>query len=325
MSYIPAKYLLLFFALLIFSSAFSQQPDTVVVYEYIYKTDTIWMEPKPVRDTIVLYQLKSIENATLILDTVQMKANLEIFSSGASATIPINCIILKGNQENLKSMKKTTFLGLTFLALNASLFAQPNIEKNIGVYLRGNFGGQTTHYYDFEKYEPYKQATTGANAEVSAVIGIKGNWPFSSYLSFSPRLSYTCIRGLKKHAYTKFPDSNKVYDIYNGIQASIFYFLSTDFLINYYLPIGKHTNYRIYGGLRTDFLVKQKEGIDLTDTNYTDFKKFMLNYVGGIGFDFGKHIYLEMEYSNHINNFVNTDYMWVKYGALSLNIGCYLF
>ena len=288
--------------LLVHNSVFSQNKDTIVIYEYVHVTDTVWIESDAKRDTFSIDRMRTIEDATLIIDTVNKAAKMVIFSSGRSATIPINNIILTDNNLNLNSMKKITFLGMTFLALSTSLFAQPDNSKNLGLYVRGNFGGQSAHYYGKEKYETYKQATDGASAEATAVVGIKGNWPLNSFLSFSPRLSYTHIRGLREKSFSTFTGSDVVFLNYNATATSKFYFLSTDFLLNYYLPFGKYTNYRIYGGLRTDFLVKQNEGINLNDPNYTGFKKVMLNYVGGIGFDFGKRVFLELEYSNHINN-----------------------
>ncbi len=311
-------------AMLVFNSVFPQNKDTIVIYEYVHITDTVWIESEVKRDPFSIDRMRPIENATLIIDTVNKSAEMVIFSSGRSATIPINNIILTDNNLNLNSMKKTTFLGITFLALSTSLFAQPDNSKNLGIYIRGNYGNQSAHYYEQEAYnEKYHHSTDGASVEATAVFGVKGNLPLNSFLSFSPRISYTHIRGLRPQSYTIYDD--KIITYYRATETSKFYFLSTDFLLNYYLPFGKNTNYRIYGGLRTDFLVKQNSGIDLTDPNYKGFKKVMLNYVGGIGFDFGKRIFLEMEYSNHINNFVNTDYMWVKYGAFSMNLGCYIF
>ncbi|MBP7507081.1 MAG: outer membrane beta-barrel protein [Prolixibacteraceae bacterium] len=311
-------------AMLVLNSVFSQSKDTIVIYEYVHITDTVWLESNTKRDTVYIDLMSPIENATLIIDTLNKSAEMHIFSSGRSATIPINNIILSDNNLNLNSMKKITFLGITFLALSNSLIAQPDNTKNIGLYVRGNYGSQSAHYYEEEALNTnYNQSTDGASVEATAVFGVKGNLPLNSFLSFSPRLSYTHIRGLRPKSYTIYDD--KIITHYSATETSKFYFLSTDFLLNYYLPFGKNTNYRLFGGLRTDFLVKQNSGIDLTDPNYKGFKKVMLNYVGGIGFDFGKRVFLELEYSNHINNFVNTDYMWVKYGAVSMNLGCYLF
>lgn len=311
-------------AMLVSNSVFPQSKDTIVIYEYVHITDTVWIESSPKRDTFSIDRMSPIENATLIIDTVNKSAEMVIISAGKSATISINNIILTDNNLNLNSMKKTTFLGMTFLALSTSLFAQPDNSKNLGLYIRGNYGSQSAHYYEEEVYnETYSQSTDGASVEATAVFGIKGNLPINSFLSFSPRLSYTHIRGLRPKSYAIYND--KIITHYSATATSKFYFLSTDFLLNYYLPFGNNTNYRLYGGLRTDFLIKQSDNFITNDTRYAGFNKLMFNYVGGIGFDFGKRIFLELEYSNHINNFVNTDYMWVKYGAFSMNLGCYLF
>jgi hypothetical protein len=131
MNNIPSKYLLLFFALLFSGSAFPQPPDTIVVYEYIYKTDTVWLESKPTRDTFKLQQLKNIEDATLFIDTTTKKANLEIFSSGKSATIPIKHIIYNGKQEQSK-MKRRGFFTLLLLPFQMMSFGQAEFSINAG-------------------------------------------------------------------------------------------------------------------------------------------------------------------------------------------------
>lgn len=294
---------------------FAQQ-DTVVVYEYIFKSDTVWLESKPTRDTKELQQLQKVEDATLFIDTTNNKTELVIFSCGKSATIPIKNIILSDNQKKKKSMNRITFFGLTFLALNSSIYAQPTMEKNIGVYFRGNMEFQVVNYHNLlvDNNIVYTDLRS-TRYRIDPALGVKGNFPFSSFLSFSPRLSFTQIGGgFEKNE--------------NGIEfanKTMFYFLSTDLLLNYYTFKGKCINGRIYGGLRADCLVKQKEGIDLTDSQYKNYKSILFNYVGGLGIDIGKHLYTELEYSNNINRFVNNSDLTIKYGAVSINIGYYLF
>jgi hypothetical protein len=310
-----AKLFNLTIALLVTGSAFSQIPDTLVVYEYIHVTDTVWMETEAP-------ELESIETAILHLDTLKMKGNIELIYPGKSATIPINNIILTDNLKKLESMKRITFLGLTFLALNMGVFAQPNNEKNIGVYVQGNTGWQTAYYYEMEQYGK-SNAKHDVSIEHNITGGLKANIPINSAFSFSPRLSFAQFKGLRKQTTIIYPDKNR-YDGYTSLNFdSKFYFLTSDFLFNYYFPIGVKTTYRAYGGFRSDFLVAQRSEIVFDDPNYSNFSKVMLNYVGGIGFDFGKHVFLELEYSNHINNFVNTSYMRVRNGALSINLGWY--
>ncbi|MGF7140550.1 outer membrane beta-barrel protein [Roseimarinus sediminis] len=303
-------------ALLLTGSAFSQIPDTIVVYEYIIVTDTVWMEPE-------VSEMESIETAILHLDTLKMKGNIELIYPEKSATIPINHIILANNNYKIESMKRITFLGLTFLVLNGSILAQPNIENAIGLYLKGNSGWQTAYYYEMEQYGK-SVAKQEASIENNITGGIKGNFPISSSFSFSPRFSFTHLKGLRNQYTFYFSESNKSYAGYTSNNfESKFYFLSTDFLINYYFPVVQKANYRVYGGLRFDFLVLQRSEIVFDDPQYSNFGKVMLNYVGGIGFDFAKRFFFELEYSNHINNFVNTNYMRVRNGAFSMNIGWY--
>jgi hypothetical protein len=109
---------------------FAQQ-DTVVVYEYIYKTDTVWLESQPVRDTIIIEKLQNIEDATLFIDTSANKADLVIFSSGTSATIPIKRIIYNGNQDQSKMKRKGLFT-LLLLPFQMMSFGQAEFSINAG-------------------------------------------------------------------------------------------------------------------------------------------------------------------------------------------------
>jgi hypothetical protein len=111
------KYLLLLFALLPLSNAFSQLPDTVVVYEYIYKTDTVWMESKPVHDTIIVEKLQGIEDATIVIDTVSKESKLIYFFPGGGATIPVNRILLNENHLKIDKMKRVSFFTMFFFGL----------------------------------------------------------------------------------------------------------------------------------------------------------------------------------------------------------------
>jgi hypothetical protein len=303
---------ILLIMILVSNKLFAQQ-DTVVVYEYIYKTDTVWMEQKPARETMNIQLLQNSEDATLIIDTTNHKTELVIFSCGQRATIPIKNIILSDNQKKEKSMKRFTFMGLTFLALNSSIFAQPKMEKNMGVYFRGNVEFQTTHYHGLNE-EMYSESY-----KLSPALGVKGNFPFSPFLSLSPRISYTKISGGYRLIENGADNSGTT------IWGTMFYFLSTDLLLNYYGLKGKYINGRIYGGVRADCLAKQKEGVDLTDSKYKDYRSILFNYVGGLGVDIGKHLYTELEYSNNINRFISNADMTIKYGAFSINIGYYLF
>nr|HPR60136.1 hypothetical protein [Prolixibacteraceae bacterium] len=275
----------LIIALLVTGSAFSQTPDTIVVYEYIHVIDTVWMETE-------VLELENIETAILHFDTLKMEGNIELIYPCKSATIPINHIILSNNLLKLESMKRITLLGLTFLAMNTGVFSQPSNEKNIGVYVRGNTGWQTAYYYEMEQYGK-SNAKHDVSIENNVTGGLKANIPINSAFSFSPRLSIAQFKGLQKQTTIVYPDNNK-YDGYASRNFnSRFYFLTSDFLFNFYFPIGVKTTYRAYGGLRSDFLVAQRSEVVFDDPNYSNFSKVLLNYVGGVGFDFGKHFFLE--------------------------------
>lgn len=127
------KYLLFFFTLLYTGRTFSQPPDTIVIIEYIYKTDTVWMEPRPVQDTTIVEKWRRIEEATLVLDTIDHQTNLIYFSSGRSATIPINHILYNENHIKISNMKKVSFFSLLFLAIQSISYAQPDISVKAGI------------------------------------------------------------------------------------------------------------------------------------------------------------------------------------------------
>jgi hypothetical protein len=123
---------ILLILILVSNKLFAQQ-DTVVVYEYIYQTDTVWLKPEPNRDTTDLRQLQNIDDATLIIDTTNHKSELVIFSSGQSATIPINRILLNENHLKLNRMKKVSFFTMFFLAVQSIAYAQPDISIKAGI------------------------------------------------------------------------------------------------------------------------------------------------------------------------------------------------
>lgn len=106
----------LIMALLFWGSAFSQLPDTVVVYEYIYVTDTVWIEAE-------MSKLKQIDTSTVKFVPDNINAQFELFYNEKSATISDSCIINNIN-DNDTEMKRTTFLTLLLLTLQSASFGQ---------------------------------------------------------------------------------------------------------------------------------------------------------------------------------------------------------
>ncbi len=156
--------------LILWASLVHAQPDTLVVYEYIYITDTVWLEPNPVRDTLIIEQLPSIECATLYFDSILGKADLVIISNGASATIPIDRIIL-GGYTNQKEMKQKGFFTLLLLAIQSVLPAQPTVDF---------YTGTTGHWFQ------HNVSTVSNPMGLGAHMGAAINLPFKN-----PRWSFS--------------------------------------------------------------------------------------------------------------------------------------
>ncbi|MBN2807767.1 MAG: hypothetical protein JXR22_14010 [Prolixibacteraceae bacterium] len=148
--------------LMLLASLANAQPDTLIVYEYIYITDTVWLEAEPVRDTLVIEQLSSIESATLFFDSVKKKAELVIISGGASATIPIHRIIMGENNEQ-KEMKQKGIFTLLLLSIQSVLPAQPTIDC---------YTGTTGHWFQ------HNVSTISNPMELGAHMGLAVNLPF---------------------------------------------------------------------------------------------------------------------------------------------------
>ncbi|MBN1925773.1 MAG: hypothetical protein JW798_08055 [Prolixibacteraceae bacterium] len=178
-------------SILLLSAAIAKaQPDTIVVYEYIYKTDTVWVEPEPVRDTMVIDQLQSIECATLFFDSIQKKANLVIFSNGASATIPINRIIMGGN-KNQTEMKQKGFFTLLLLSMQTILCAQPTLDF---------YTGTTSHWFQHNTSTISNPMCLGAHMGYELNIPLKNpKWAVSTGLELHfvfPTGEYKQIRAI---------------------------------------------------------------------------------------------------------------------------------
>jgi len=328
---------LLLLALLSFISAFSQPPDTVVVYEYIYKTDTVWLEPKPTRDTLVIEKLESIGEANLFFDTTNNKASLQFFSSGASATIPINRIILTDNQQNLKSMKKITILGLALFSLAPAINAQP--KDQVGFYIKGNVA---THEYkkydDSDKYYhvEYWLPTLG--------FGVKYEYNLNKTFSTICNIGYLqrgCYQSGWTISYYAYPNA-PVEEITISKKTNRFHDITLDILFKMRFRKDNVIRPYFYTGLRGDYnLSKSIEyAIDKSHTlyegsfwwksdywkesGYYGFKKFNYGAVGGFGFDINKIALLEFEINHDLGYLIKNDLLKLRNFMFSVNIGFYL-
>jgi hypothetical protein len=93
----PILFLLFFIVIPVLLSA--QTPDTIVVYDYEYVTDTIWIEEEVNEHEPLLIETLKPQDRDYLLET--------------NATISNNGIYKDVNQ-NQTEMKKIAFLGLTF-------------------------------------------------------------------------------------------------------------------------------------------------------------------------------------------------------------------
>jgi hypothetical protein len=124
-------FLLLLFFILVRVAGYTQPTDTLFVYETVYITDTVWIEPAQKRDTTHICLLNSIKETTLLIDTFSNNATLVCFSNEKNATIPINRIYINRNQLNQTKMKKASCFTLLFLAIQSITFSQSFMDKNV--------------------------------------------------------------------------------------------------------------------------------------------------------------------------------------------------
>ncbi|MCF8358836.1 MAG: PorT family protein [Prolixibacteraceae bacterium] len=223
-------------------------------------------------------------------------------------------------------MNKIILQILTLLLISGQLFAQKGNGFNISFFTKGNFNAYSTHYFELDPYYEYNKNTEMVGGAFNASLGIAGNIPLNKPFAFYPRLGYTKLRGLQSTAYRYYyPDKTDPINIISNIAETRFYFISADFLLKYYLPLGNVKKYYIYGGLRTDFLLWDDDVLYDNELIFEGMNDFNLNYVGGLGFDFWKGFYFNLEYSNNITNFIKNDRYLIRYFSLSASLGIYVF
>lgn len=220
-------------------------------------------------------------------------------------------------------MKKLILLIAAILTMNLSTFSQSTNKLNIGIFTSGNFLSHTAHYYKLDNFFPNDDNTEMTGGALNASLGFTGNIPLSSSFSFSPRLGYTKLRGLLYSAYT-LPTKFDTVQILSQTAETRFYFVTTDFLMKYYLPLGQMKRCTVYGGLRTDFLLWDDARSYASEPVYNGMHKINFSYLAGLGFDFGKRSFFGLEYSHNLNYFSNNNEIWIKYFSVSAKLGFFL-
>lgn len=134
------------FLFLFVEFVFAQEPDTIISYEYIYITNTIWIEkPKKRTDTIPITRLNT-KNQKIFYDL--------------PATILENSIYPIETNKN-EDMKKIAFLGLTILLINSNAFCQNEWKDNLSLFLKANMASQLHSYSDEALTELFEKTTDG--------------------------------------------------------------------------------------------------------------------------------------------------------------------
>ncbi|MBN1925771.1 MAG: outer membrane beta-barrel protein [Prolixibacteraceae bacterium] len=220
---------------------------------------------------------------------------------------------------------KIAILSISMLVFSVNVFAQKGNRFNVSFFTKGNYHAFSTHYYKLDDYYDYNENTEVVGVALNASLGLAANVPLNKSFAFYPRLGYTKIRGLVEDAYSFYPDVPDTIRKLGNIAETRFYFITTDFLLKYYLPLGKTKKYYLYGGLRTDFLLWDDEVLYNNESIFEGMNDFNLSYVGGLGFDFWKGFYFNLEYSNNITNFIKNDRYLIRYFSVSASLGIYVF
>jgi hypothetical protein len=309
-------------ALLVTGSAFSQTPDTLVVYEYIHVTDTVWMETE-------VLELESIETAILHIDTLNMKGRIELIYPEKSATIPINHIILSDNLLKLESMKQITLLGLTFLVLQTSTWAQN--KTHFSFFIKENFNYQGYHYPVFENSYAspinYFSLIDRGNEPPSFSFGIKGNINFFKSTSISPSISYQSKSASIRNGYSSIssPSDTLFAHNYSPTREKQFSYLVLDFTIKHTFNKGKQIKPYVFGGIRNNIRISEIKDDKLIDELYNTFRRFDYGLLVGTGLLFKERFYLDIEFSRDLTWFVNNDKLKIRNSTLGFTLGFYIF
>jgi len=325
---------LLLFALLLTGSAFSQVPDTVVVYEYVYVTDTVWIE----RETIDFKKLISVEPAAF-----QVNNSLSTdFYPSTSATISDKSIYEVKNQKQ-DEMKKLAFLGLALFALNTSTKAQSEFKDNLSIFLKGNLATQLASFPDISNYNGSASSFTekefGEHLQLylpSVGFGVSSEIQLTHFLSFIPRACYI-QKGCSKQVsggkyYVKVPGEYNTYtNVYtndNEIQNR-FHTISTDILLKLAKKNYKKIQPMFYTGLSFDLLLWYKNEFEIDmlygpDNEYNNFKRLTYGLVNGIGLEANNNWYMQFEMNNDLSFLVKNKTLKIRNLVFSVNLGIYL-
>lgn len=333
------KILIIFFCIVCAVKTKAYQPDTMVIYEYIHITDTVWAEPETI-------PLKAIQTIVNINTPVDKNTQLKSFSFSNSATNSPNNIILSNKQQNNDSMKKLTFWGLTFLALNSAAIAQPVSKNTLGIYLKGNAVSQTHWYPGINRYIDYfyNENPTGyinedlfteenfgryaTNNLLSIGIGICYEHTISKRFSLISNIGYL-QRGSSEGKTKIEQENNNGTVILTEIQKkeNIFHNATADIQIKWRNKNIRNVIPYVFSGLRVDYTLTRNIEYQIDKANpfpessYKDFNAFNYGIASGVGLTIMQNFYIETEMNNDIGYLVNNNILKVRNTLFSINIG----
>ena len=109
--------------------------ETIVVYDTIKVYDTLKVEYKKELNSnaseTFFKNNNSAQNAVLVIDTANQKAQLVLFNKNDTATISISNIILSETNKNLETMKKEILTFATAAIVAQAAFAQKNTTDSL--------------------------------------------------------------------------------------------------------------------------------------------------------------------------------------------------
>ncbi len=329
-------------------SSFSQDQDTLVIYEYFYQVDTVWIE-NPMKDKL-LNDLTLPKNSSIFFvsnpneNKVELKAIID--TNGATfPEKPINTSKLQINDE----MKRVLLLGLMLAGSNVSSYAQTANEKKWSFFVNTAYTSQMHSYPNIANTPditvwtpegnrpPQSEEEFGTYLEeflLTPGLGISYNHRLNKWLTLTPKLSYL-QRGCREEIHggqysVKVADMNAISIVKTDKRflRNRFHYLSGDLVLKASFFRSSRTQPYFYSGIRGDLLLFKQIAFDIDNFNreqsgYTDFNRLNWGIVNGLGLDVNKKWYLQIEMNNDLGYLVNNQILKVRNVAFSVSVGRY--
>lgn len=335
------KIWLLFLLIFSFITVWSVSPDTLVVYEYVHVTDTIWVEKPllPIKRSNELPQCRSVHKSEM---------QIELFSVNKAATISDNDIILSTTNINSDNMKPTALAVITLLNINTAVFPQSDIAHTLGFYVKGNSVSQIHWYPGISQYidyfyehnsngyineESYTEKNFGryaTNNLATLGFGLRYEYFLNQRFSLVSNAGYLlrgCTEGRKNYVSQETYPGGTVSLTEMTAQKNKFHNASADVSLKWRNKKKRSLNPYLYTGMRFDYtLWRQIEyQIDranpFPESSYMYFNNFTYGLVYGAGVSIKQNLFFEVEANNDIGFVVKNDILKVRNMLFSFNLG----